>query len=51
MRDILIAAYLDYVNNYATAALYAEHNGLTTSEALALLNVARKVAEHDHPEQ
>ena len=51
MRDTLIAAYLDYINNYASITLYAEHNGLTTNEAQVLLGVARSVFEHSHPEQ
>ena len=51
MRDALISAYLDYVNNYASTELYAEHNGLTTNEAHVLLGVARSVYEHPHPEQ
>jgi len=51
MRDTLIAAYLDYINNYAQYALYAEHNGLTNEEGEQLIKLARKVFEHSHPEQ
>ena len=48
MRDMLIAAYLDYVNNYVSSALYGEHNGLTNEEAETLVKLARKVYEHKH---
>ena len=50
MRDILINAYLDYINNYLTIERYAEHNGLTRSEALDLMHLAQKVHFHPHPE-
>lgn len=50
MRDILINAYLDYWNNYLTVAKYAEHNGLTENEAKTLIDLARQVFNHPHPE-
>lgn len=49
-RDYLIDLYLDRFNNYLTTELFAEHNGLTDSEALDLLVLARKVYNHKHPE-
>lgn len=50
MRDVLIAAYKDYLNNYLSVEKYAEHNGLTEAEGQALLDLAREVINHDHPE-
>jgi hypothetical protein len=50
MRDTLINTYLDYVNNYLSVSKYAEHNGLTTDQALELLSIARKVFQSEHPE-
>ena len=50
MRKVLIDTYLDYVNNYLTVSTYAEHNGLTTDQALELLSIARKVFQSTHPE-
>lgn len=50
MRDILVKAYLDWLNNYATVALYAEHNGLTEDQAHKLLALAQNVYNCPHPE-
>ena len=50
MRDLLIAAYLDYRNNYLTIAHYAECNGLTLSEGGALIGLAREVFNTPHPD-
>lgn len=50
MRDILIDAYLDRVNNYLTDAVYAEHNGLTPEQASALLALAKEIFNTPHPE-
>lgn len=50
MRETLINAYLDYVNNYLTIEKYAEHNGLTPEQARALLDVARAVYGSKHPD-
>lgn len=49
-RDYLIAAYLDWRNNYLTYEGYAERNGLTVEEAEQFINLARAVSEHPHPE-
>ncbi len=43
MRQILIDAYMDYINNYLTVERYAECNHLTTVEGLALIYLARRV--------
>lgn len=50
MRDVLIATYLDWTNNYLTIEKYAEHNGLTEEQAERLINLSRDVIHSDHPE-
>ena len=50
MRETLIAAYLDFRNNYLTVGKYAEHNGLTEEQAYKLIGLARDVFSSDHPE-
>lgn len=49
-RDVLIDAYLDYRNDYLTIEKYAEHNGLYPQEAEILIQLGKKVWEHQHPE-
>lgn len=49
-REILIDIYLDYLNNYITHRGYANQNGLTVEEAWELIELARKVYYHKHPE-
>ena len=50
MRDTLINTYLDYVNNYLSISIYAEHNGLTNTQAKDLLDLARVIFQSTHPE-
>jgi hypothetical protein len=50
MRDTLINTYLDFINNYLTVEVYAEHNGLTVLQAEILLALAKDVYSTDHPE-
>lgn len=50
MRQTLINAYLDWINNYASTETYAEHNGLTLAQAQALLAVAKDVFNSPHPD-
>lgn len=50
MRDILVEAYLDYVNNYLMLATWAEHEGLTEEQASALIMLARSVYHSKHPD-
>lgn len=50
MRDALINTYLDYVNNYLSISVYAEHNGLTNIQAKDLLDLARSIFQSTHPE-
>lgn len=37
--------YLDFVNNYLTIQVYAEHNDLTDDEARTVLKLGREVHE------
>jgi hypothetical protein len=37
--------YLDYVNNYLTVAKFAEHNGITVSQASTLIFIGRDLHE------
>ena len=49
-REYLIDIRDDYRNNYLTVEKFAEHNGLTDKEACQLLDLARAVVSHAHPE-
>lgn len=49
-REQLINDYLDFVNNYLTVALFAEHRGLTEGQAGLLLDLAKMVFNSPHPE-
>ena len=49
-RDYLIKLLYDYTNNYFTIGVFAEHNGLTSSEAVDLIRLAREIESHNHPE-
>lgn len=50
-RNYLIELYFDYVNNYLTIELFAEHNGLRVDEAISLIKLAREIACTKHPEE
>lgn len=50
MRDILIEAYLDYLNNYVSYKTYAEHNGFTEQQSLLFIELANSVFTMPHPE-
>lgn len=50
-RELLAAEYLDYVNNYVSVELFAEHRGLTTDEAIDLLQLCRRAHEDPHPDR
>lgn len=43
--------YFDWINNYITIALFAEHNGLTEQQAKELIDLAKSVVYSDHPEK
>ena len=49
-REQLINDYLDFVNNYLSVSLFAEHRGLTEDQARLLLDVAKMVFNSTHPE-
>jgi hypothetical protein len=49
-RATLAALYLDWVNNYATLDIFAEHHGLTPDEAAYLLQAAESCHTNPHPE-
>lgn len=49
-RDFMIEKYLDYVNNYLTLDLFAEHNGLTKVQATEFIALANEIFNSDHPE-
>lgn len=49
-REWLHEFYLDYVNNYLSVAVFAEHHGLHEQEAYALLRVAETVYNSNHPD-
>lgn len=50
-REQLIAAYLDWKNNYLSVEHYAEVNGLNLDEAAALINLLRSIFDRPHPEE
>jgi hypothetical protein len=45
LSDTLREVYLDFVNNYLTLSVYAEHNGLTVEQAKALIQLGRECHE------
>lgn len=49
-RDYLSSVHLDWTNNYAAVEEYAECNGITLVEALALIALASAVAKRGAPE-
>jgi hypothetical protein len=51
MRNVLITAYLDYVNNYLTIERYAEHNELTVDQATTLVSLGKQLHESKSPEE
>jgi hypothetical protein len=49
-RDLLIAKFLEYVNQYLTVAVFSEHNGLTQEQGAKFLDLARSVYNSKHPD-
>lgn len=45
IRKQLQAAFLDYINNYLTIALFAEHNGLTEEMATKIIELGQQCHE------
>lgn len=49
-REQLSADYLDWLNNYLSVELFAEHRGLTVAEAKMLITLGTLCFENNHPE-
>lgn len=49
-RDVLIAIYLDYKNDYLTPETFADHNGLHVDQAQRLIDLGRDVFNSAHPD-
>lgn len=49
-RTVLRDIYLDWINNYISIELYAEHNGLTVEQAQRLIELSREVFNSKPPE-
>ena len=49
-RETLQNEYLDFVNNYLTVAVFAEHRGLTEKEAQMLIELGKSCHENTHPD-
>jgi hypothetical protein len=49
-REQLSADYLDWVNNYLTIEVFAEHRGLSIVEAEALIKLGNWCFSNLHPE-
>jgi hypothetical protein len=45
LKETIQEAYLEYVNDYLTITTFAEHKGLTYSEAEALIRLGRQLHE------
>jgi hypothetical protein len=50
LRSVMIDYYLDWRNNYLTIEKFAEHNGLTASQAADLIRQAKVIFNSPHPE-
>lgn len=51
MRDILIAAYLAYINSCVSYEGYAAKNGLTPKQAKVFILIAKSVFKTEHPDK
>lgn len=49
-RGQLAEMYRDYLNNYLSNVVWAEHMGLSLSEAIDLLKVAKSCHDNPNPE-
>ena len=49
-RETLKNLYLIWVNDYVSINTFAEHRGLTDTEAMILLRLAKSCFENPHPE-
>ena len=49
-RDQLIDVYMDWLNDYLTIEVYADHHSLSVNEANTLIELARSVFNSPHPD-
>ena len=49
-RDQLFKDYTDWINNYLSIEVFAEHRGLTQAEAKMLIDLSKSCFENNHPE-
>lgn len=49
-RETLIEDYLDFLNNYLTPALFAEHRGLTLEQGQSVIDLGRALFNSKHPD-
>lgn len=43
LREVLEEAYLEYLNNYLTVDVFAEHNNISHETALNIIDMGRKI--------
>jgi hypothetical protein len=49
-RSEFTAIYLDWLNNFASIQGFAGYYGLSESEAVRLINLAKEITMSNHPE-
>ena len=47
-NQLLRHIYVEWMNNYLTVELFAEHHEMTVKDAQALINLGRAALEHYH---
>lgn len=47
-RNYLIEQYLDFLNNYLTPAVFAEHRGMTEAQGQALIDLGKALFNSKH---
>lgn len=45
-NQLLRHMYVEWMNNYLSVELFAEHHGMTTEDAQALIDLGRKAMRH-----
>jgi len=51
VREYMLKMYTEWRNDFLTYRGFAEHHGLTDEEAEQLIQLARIISEHPHPEE
>lgn len=51
LREILKEYYLEYVNNYLTVEVFAEHNNIDYGSALYIINAGKEFYNEDTTEE